>query len=336
METVRWRSNPEREDATSAERSRALTRELLDWTEDEQWRRQMPESLPDRIHFALQRSLSAGVPVRFVLPAFPTKAANPRKTSGEGLDLGDVTALFRLEQLSEHVRQLHGPGAEIVLCSDGRVFADVVGVTDAAVSVYRDDLRRALDRYALRSIRLFCLEDAYGDGEPENLRRTLVDEFAVDLASLREESERLPTRRAMIDGIHRFPVEDTVGRDPRISRSAARRSTRELAYETVRRSDAWSRLVAARFPEALRLSIHPQGFGSEKVPVRLLPADDRWATPWHRSPRWDGCRLSLARREHLEAEGATRERTEDGWTYWRIGEVTPPPSPDRLAAEAFR
>jgi pyoverdine/dityrosine biosynthesis protein Dit1 len=314
----------------------ALLGELLSWTEDEAWRRLAPDDVSDATRFAIRRSLESDAPIRFVLPAFPAKSANPRKTSGQGLDLGDVTALFRLERLCERSRQLHRAGAEVVLCSDGRVFADLVGVPDAAVSRYRDDLRRALDRHRLGSIRLFCLEDAYGDGEPDALRDRLVDEFAVTVDALRSDVERSPARRSLVNGIHRFLLEDAVGRDPGLSRNAARHRTRPLAYETVRRSDAWSRLVAARFAGAVRLSIHPQLPGSDKVPVRLLPADERWATPWHRSARWDGRRLSLARREALEAEGAVPALSADGWTYWRAGDAGSPPAPAQLAEEAFR
>jgi pyoverdine/dityrosine biosynthesis protein Dit1 len=35
------------------------------------------------------------------------------------------------------------------------------------------------------------------------------------------------------------------------------------------------------FPKAIRLSIHPQPCGSEKLGIQFLPATNCWATPWH-------------------------------------------------------
>ncbi len=248
-----------------------------------------------------------------------------------------MTALFRLDELCRAIEMLHAPGAEVILCSDGRVFADVVGVSDGAVNAYRDGIAATLDRYALRSLRLYCLEDAYGAGDPSVLRRALVEEFAVTADALAEEIAHSDARRAMFNGIHRFLFEDAVAVPTGASRTSARQATKPFAYETVRRSDAWSRLVAERFPDSVRLSIHPQPVGGEKIPVRLLPSDERWATPWHRSVAWDGARLRLERRETLEKAGATLERTAEGWSYWSTAPGRPAPTdPRRLAAEAFR
>jgi pyoverdine/dityrosine biosynthesis protein Dit1 len=85
----------------------------------------------------------------------------------------------------------------------------------------------------------------------------------------------------MVDGIHRFLFEELVDLRPDFSRSHCRNLTRSSAYETVRRSDAWSKLLADIFPYSLRLSIHPQSAHSQKIGILLGSCDDIWLTPWH-------------------------------------------------------
>ena len=74
----------------------------------------------------------------------------------------------------------------------------------------------------------------------------------------------------------------------------------------IRRSDAWGALVAEAFPDAVRLSIHPQPEVSEKIGVHLVDTEDAWLTPWHAcavlTP--DGARLM--KRADAEAAGAVR------------------------------
>ncbi|WP_175581346.1 L-tyrosine/L-tryptophan isonitrile synthase family protein, partial [Pseudonocardia sp. Ae356_Ps1] len=80
------------------------------------------------------------------------------------------------------------------------------------------------------------------------------------------------------------------------------RRSRERGYRVVARSNAWSALVADRFPDGVRLSIHPHPAGSSKLGVRLVPADDTWTTPWHscavrgRDGTWSLQRADRARR----------------------------------------
>jgi pyoverdine/dityrosine biosynthesis protein Dit1 len=143
--------------------------------------------------------------------------------------------------------------------------------------------------------------------------------------AIRSRAAASTTLRTQVDGIHRFLAEDARGLDPALTASQARKRTRELAYEVVRRSAAWGRLVAAAFPGALRLSIHPQPDVSEKIGVHLLATEDAWLTPWHGVALFDGERWSLGHRADAEARGAVIVE-EDGraWSMALPG-VAPPP-----------
>ena len=91
---------------------------------------------------------------------------------------------------------------------------------------------------------------------------------------------------------------------PEISRSQARKATRERAVEVVRRSDAWGQLVAAAFPRAVRLSIHPQPDVSAKIGIAMLASDDCWLTPWHGVAVVGGTEARLMHRAPAEELGA--------------------------------
>jgi pyoverdine/dityrosine biosynthesis protein Dit1 len=84
----------------------------------------------------------------------------------------------------------------------------------------------------------------------------------------------------MYCGMTRFLFEDALHPGQSKSRNAIQKDVRARAYEVMRRSNAWTELIAERFPDAVRLSIHPQVCGSRKLGIRLV-GDDSWMTPWH-------------------------------------------------------
>lgn len=243
-------------------------------------------------------------PLELVLPAFPAKAPNPRKVLGKVPDAAEELALGALGALVEELRALHPPGVSLVLCSDGHVFADAVGVGDADVSRYRRELDLMTRSIVGDALRSFALEDVSPVRGHAASRAWLLERWADPVERIRERATASPTLRAQVDGIHRFLVEDARGADPSLTASQARKRTRELAYEVVRRSEAWGRLVGATFPGAVRLSIHPQPDVSDKIGVHLLSTEDAWLTPWHGVAVFDGTSWSLAHRADAEARGA--------------------------------
>jgi pyoverdine/dityrosine biosynthesis protein Dit1 len=80
--------------------------------------------------------------------------------------------------------------------------------------------------------------------------------------------------------------------------------TKDTTYAVIQRSDAWGRLVATVYPDALRLSIHPQPRVSQKVGIHLLETEDAWLTPWHGVALLDADRALLVKRHQAEAGGA--------------------------------
>jgi pyoverdine/dityrosine biosynthesis protein Dit1 len=271
-----------------------------------------PEEAARALHLPrVQAFIDAREPVQLVLPAFPAKAPNREKVLGKLPDAAEALALESLAGLLAEIAEAHPPGAKLVICSDGHVFADAVGVSDADVAAYRRALEAMVESLDTDRIEIFGLEDAFGAMSPSAARRALLETYAPSEEEIRARAASTLAGRALVDGIHRFLFEDEVARNAKASRTQARNATRARAYEVVRRSEAWGRLVAAAFPRALRLSIHPQPEVSAKIGISLLPSDDAWLTPWHGVALVGGERTRLVRRRDAEALGA-RVVEEDG------------------------
>ncbi|MEU8580987.1 isocyanide synthase family protein [Streptomyces abikoensis] len=253
------------------------------------------------------RYVEAGEPVRFVLPAFPGKSPNAAKVLGTLPDMAERLALGFLAGLTARIRAVYAPGAEILICSDGRVFSDAVGIPDAHITGYQREMQRLIDALPEPSgIGLFNLEDVpeFAGLGHDRMRELLAERYAEPLDSLRERvraGEEVALYRAMTRFL--FEDADTPGRVG--SRAALQRDARNRAYTVMQRSKAWGDLLAERFPGAVRLSIHPQPCGAEKLGIHLVDTPDNWLTPWH-SVALDtgGGRYVLVKRSEAEERGA--------------------------------
>lgn len=250
----------------------------------------------------LMAAIGAARPIHLILPAFPAKSPNPMKTLGPEPDLGERIGLKQLQDVCDEIGEFYAPGARCTICSDGHVFSDLVGVADDAVSRYRTGLLAMLDEERTSDLATFDLSDCFPSDDFTTQREELLIGYAEPQAALRERVAAEPDARTQFNGIHRFVFEDTLaGGAAGRSRNEIRNITKAVAYRVVQRSNAWSRLLEERFPEAIRLSIHPQRRVSPKIGVRLVPTDDPWGTPWHGVMLADPAGFRLVRRQQAEA-----------------------------------
>ncbi|ONH36882.1 pyoverdine biosynthesis protein PvcA [Protofrankia sp. BMG5.30] len=214
-----------------------------------------------------------------VLPGFPCKSPNPAKVLGRVPDEGERLSLRFLDGLCAAVEEVYAPGARMLICSDGHVFGDLIGVPDEHIDAYAGGLQAMIRHERLGHLSVFDLRDVLGD-LPYDDKRTLVSErYAPPLEQLRAEVRAGEDTLRLYRGITRFLVDDTA--DFAGSRSALQCACRQRAYGVIQRSRAWSNIIAAHHPRSVRLSIHPQRRGAAKLGIRLLDARDAWATPWH-------------------------------------------------------
>ncbi|HXH31940.1 MAG TPA: isocyanide synthase family protein [Bacteriovoracaceae bacterium] len=251
-------------------------------------------------------------PVVFVLPAFPGKSPNKEKVLGVLPDQAERLALKFLQDLCLRIEKFYLPGIKIILCSDGRVFSDVVGMREDDVSAYQSTLDSYIDELSLSSVSTFNLDDLYGGQGFVQMRDELMRRYGKSLESLREKVRRGASPGAspeekeanrMYCGVTRFLFEDSSYVGQSRSRASVQKESRANAYEVMRRSNAWSELIKERFPDAVRLSIHPQACGSQKLGIRLV-GNESWMTPWHGVAVETSVGYVLLKRSEAEALGA--------------------------------
>lgn len=252
----------------------------------------------------VRRSIAAREPVHFLLPSFPAKSPNPKKVLGHLPDMAEEIALSFLEKVCTEIGDLYAPGAKITICSDGRVFSDLVGVSDDHVSSYAAELKLMMKRIESRSLDFFCMEDLFDVADHSGMREQLLIHYTDSLQAIEERIHSYEHHRALFNGIQRFLFEDRLGIETEKSRNQLRNECKDLAYRVIQRSDGWGRLLGDCFPAALRLSIHPQNPHSEKIGILLGEATDTWLTPWHGVAVEQDGKFTLLRRHEAEQLGA--------------------------------
>ena len=255
---------------------------------------------------AVVRSVTQGEAVHLVLPGFPAKAPNLEKVLGILPDMAERLSLAYLDEICGEIRAIYPPGARMTICSDGRVFADLVGVPDDYVDAYAREIRAIIRSLGAWTLSHVDLDEILGlADEPEAVRLALASRYGDPAERVRERVLADPSLSAMFNGLHRFLFEDLVVRSHGRSRNAVRNACKQTAYEMIGRGMAWSTLLRERFAGAVRLSIHPHACHGEKLGVRLIESADSWGTPWHGVAVDVGGRFRLMKRS--EAEGLHAE-----------------------------
>jgi len=268
----------------------------------------------------VRRFVRTGEPIHFLLPAFPAKSPSPRKVLGKLPDMAEELALEFLEHVCAEIKELYPPGARITICSDGRVFSDLVGVSDQDVTDYAKEIGVLRERIGATSLDLFRMEDLFEITDHCRMREQLCLNYADTLAAIENRVHRFEHHQALFNGIQRFLFEDHIETETEKSRTQVRNECKERTYMVIQRSDAWSRLLNDCFPAALRLSIHPQGPHSEKIGILLGEANDTWLTPWHGVAIKRNGTFCLMPRHEAESLGACVVTVDGRPRYYQLGE----------------
>jgi L-tyrosine isonitrile synthase len=263
---------------------------------------------------SVAQQIRRGRPLQLVLPAFPAKSPNLSKVLGPLPDMAEQLALDYLQSICDRIAEIYAPGARLTICSDGRVFSDLVGVSDRDVTRYYLKLRAILTLIRAGSIDVMRLEDVFEGDDFDRIRALLVERYGEPLEALRQRIKSNGTELLLFNGIARFLFEDGLYLHQGASRNSIRVRCKALAYQVIQRSHAWSNLVAERYPDALRLSIHPYPPHAKKIGIGLLDAaDDNWLTPWHGVALRIGDRFTLTKRRHAEQLRAKLVHDADGY-----------------------
>lgn len=255
---------------------------------------------------AIASVIAENEPINLILPGFPAKSPNRMKTLSALPDLAEKHALHNLNSLCEEIGAVYPPGAYITICSDGRVFADLVHIPDQDVSDYGNYLQEYANRVHPEKFSFFNLDQVYPEvRDYTTLREELLIQYGESIYQLRRRCRTEEEAKAMYLGITRFIVEDYSGLDmfKSESRTTLQKLAKSVAYRVIQRSNAWTRLLEQHFAGAVRLSIHPQFRVSKKIGITLAESDDCWLTPWHGVALRKGDKILLVKRGEAEQTG---------------------------------
>ncbi|CAM1343968.1 L-tyrosine/L-tryptophan isonitrile synthase family protein [Tenacibaculum amylolyticum] len=258
--------------------------------------------------------------IKFVLPAFPGKSPNPAKVLGFLPDMAEKKALSFLNNLCMQIQEIYEPGAEVIICSDGRVFSDVVGIPENYITAYQLEIDHIIRTMNLTALSTFNLDNIFIDANFDEARIELLENYGQDLEHLKSkvkkggnDSSNPEDREAhrMYCGLTKFLVEDLLFPGQTRSKSSIQKECKTKAYQAIIRSNAWTDLIAEKFPEAIRLSIHPQICGSKKIGIQLL-GTETWMTPWHGVAVYTGNEFVLMKHKEVQKLPAKLVQDENG------------------------
>lgn len=258
--------------------------------------------------------------LQFLLPAFPAKSPSLKKTAGIHPDLGEVLALNNLNEMCKKITSVYEPGAEVVICSDGRIFSDVVMVSDEIIDIYSAGIKNIIEEFSLEHLSTFAMDDLYKDLNGVELRERLLWQYSKSIEEVRHLVTNDKDFKSLFNGVHKFLVEDQLGliENDGLSKNQVNKKTKPHTYELLRRSDAWSSLLLDKFDDALRLSIHAYPLTHEKFGVKLVESKERSATPWHNVTVKKDNVFELMHVSKALKLGATQRLFQDKYVYFEI------------------
>ncbi|KAJ3496556.1 hypothetical protein NLG97_g2569 [Lecanicillium saksenae] len=230
--------------------------------------------------------LAGNESVKMTLPAFPFKSSNPNKVTGLLPDCGEYLGLQRLNQMCLDIRKVYGHGARVIIATDGAAFNDLLLISDETVWKYGQavkamvksngfgdniEVMHAAEILGLVEDGLLSEELFYTTTEPA--RQMIKDEFCASEEQIRQLVETDPDSRLTFTGFKAFcklDMENTDMKKHSLSNKAYMKAISSLCIQMMGRSEGFGKLIRAKMPHHIRLSIHPSS-GAVKLSVCLVP-----------------------------------------------------------------
>lgn len=293
-----------------------------------------------------------------MLPAFPCKSSNFDKVGGLVPDKGEELALRRLIKATQDAAKIYPPGMKVWIVSDGHVFSDCIGVDDDIVSTYTAQLHQLYEKVKIPGVDAigFCgLNDLFfGGAAASNFNFKFIEEVKLNhytgtqICSVSDVSRAIMMKGCDTDdgrlrkqisidghprlhlyrGFSRFMMED-LSRLPFFkdtSRKGFKKIISKIAFNMIRRNDAYSNLVELIFPHHMRLSIHAHTNSGPKFGIKVISPEQchtvksledieepKFEDLLHIPTPWHNCVVKIdGKRYVLTKSSIVREALENG------------------------
>lgn len=263
---------------------------------DDLWESVGLEVFETNVRFFVAR----GLQIETVLPAFPCKSSNRKKAKSSLPDKGEELALLTIINFVQAVNSLYPPGLLFHIISDGHVFSDCINVNDNEVDEYAkglQELYHSIKPKDFTNIHFRGLGECFESEDKQEISE-FVHQFKLDHhlnTKLENEAEinrkilmlacdndhgklkleiksQIHPRLSLHRGFMTFMREDLRGvqAEKSLSNKSYKNLTSRIAFEMIRRNEAYSNLLELMFPFHIRLSIHAHKNNGPKFGIKLL------------------------------------------------------------------
>jgi len=234
----------------------------------------------EKFEAGVREFMESGKPIAMLLPAFPFKSPNPKKTIAGHFDMAEKLALEKIHNFCESVKRFYPPGVAFVLVSDGRVYNSQFEISLESVLSFQQAVKENCNS---EYITIVGLEDFFPRTSVADKRDVLLRLFGQTIEFVKERIKNDPDFNRVYCGFKHFMMEE-LHFPHKTTWKIKRDKSSEHAKEMMRSNDVYGRLLECLFPHHIRLSIHPHSNVS-KVGIQMTPivpgADFQWGTPWH-------------------------------------------------------
>lgn len=226
----------------------------------------------------IERYVSAGQVIPFVMLGFPFKSTNSRdKVLGLKPDMGEELTLNNFRRFNDQVKTVYPAGVNISIASDGFLFNDLLGATDRTVEEYKE-ISQDMGKEA--PMKWYDLKDFYSSSHtlPE-MRDKIMGQFGINEEELQNKILFNPDFNMLYRGMTIFMMQELAIKNYP-SNNQLQKAAKLLTREMMMRNEAYSNLVGTEFKDCIRISMHPT-VNNGKYSFQLIPSPKAKHSAWH-------------------------------------------------------
>lgn len=229
----------------------------------------------------VEQHVRDGTPVRFVLPAFPYKFANPVKVERKSPDMAEVLCLSQLYQFCYLVSCVHPPGAVLTIIADGQLYNQMFALTMHEAVTYReqvadmikrlgyDDMVEIVDMQDVVEAERAGFDFTYAKLRPvftewwrrnqdDDRRASVIRSSGPNMRTCDQVTDDL-VNLVTLDILHDVDDAELLDNVRKVRRRVADRAeTAAFEYALVRFVMSEFDMVGSQYPDAIRATVHPK------------------------------------------------------------------------------
>jgi len=135
----------------------------------------------------IEYSISQNEPIKFMLPAFPFKIANPLKSFRDDADLAEIGAFARFNEINLQIKKFYKPGAQFHVFHDGHLYFRHFLHSEADADRYFNSMKRFIKELGLEDVVL--LRNAFEELKEINNFDEIYQQARKEMTNLWQEGK---------------------------------------------------------------------------------------------------------------------------------------------------